>query len=491
MERFATLALAAIFALSFTANVAAAPEFSGKFTIENELALGGDINVGGDGPDLTFTLSAGEEGIWSLEVDLGGALTSAPKIALPVTVDDATVYVYQVVDVDGDGTADYYKDLDGDYYYASTLVKVDNKAAVDREIAWHRAEWKAYSDPVVKVDHAAPDLALGAYKLSITPGPFTLTVAGNEKVLQTKDRFGFIQSTEKPEDPKFQLTTDIAGVGLTAEYETDDNDNFYAFAKVPVAGIGEFGAAFGVKSIGNEDERQTDLSADIASDALGFATLKAGFAYRVSEVEDNKDALAFAIGAEAPVIEGLVVDASYKNEGRNRASDDHTQTISAGAKYNEDMVTASVSYQTRGENDKAKLTLKAGVKYPVIADVLTVNASIERISDEDGAIGDPDDYEWDGIDVGDILHGLLTFDASADYVVSDAFTITPSIKYQSFTFEGDDEGAITTFGVKGTYKFSSAASVTLGLEKASGEAIENLLPEVDSTKVTTAFTVSF
>jgi len=84
MKRFATLALAAIFALSFTANVAAAPEFSGKFTIENELALGGDINVGGDGPDLTFTLSAGEEGIWSLEVKLGSALTSAPKIAFPV-----------------------------------------------------------------------------------------------------------------------------------------------------------------------------------------------------------------------------------------------------------------------------------------------------------------------------------------------------------------------------------------------------------------------
>src|SRR5690606_23967541 len=111
MKRFATLALAAIFALSFTANVAAAPEFSGKFTIENELALGGDINVGGDGPDLTFTLSAGEEGIWSLEVDLGSALTSAPKIAFPVeTVDGATVYVYQVVDVTGDGTVVYYKD---------------------------------------------------------------------------------------------------------------------------------------------------------------------------------------------------------------------------------------------------------------------------------------------------------------------------------------------------------------------------------------------
>src|SRR5690606_31897771 len=296
------------------------------------------------------------------------------------------------------------KDIDGNWYKDGEKLDDKGKAQAQRDIALNGDGWSAYTEmkPGARADKiSANGIELGAYKLTVTPGPFTLVVAGNEKVLQTKDRFGFIQSTEKPEDPKFQLTTDIAGVGLTAEYETDDNDNFYAFAKVPVAGIGEFGAAFGVKSIGNEDERQTDLSADIASDALGFATLKAGFAYRVSGVEDGKDALAFAIGAEAPVIEGLVVAASYKNEGRNRASDDHTQTISAGAKYNEDMVTASVSYQTRGENDEAKLTLKAGVKYPVIADVLTVNASIERISDKDDAIGDPDDYEWDGIDVGD------------------------------------------------------------------------------------------
>src|SRR5690606_31478253 len=305
--------------------------------------------------------------------------------------------------------------------------------------------------------------------------------------------------------PKFQLTTDIAGVGLTAEYETDDNDNFYAFAKVPLAGIGEFGAGFGVKSIGNKDERQPDLSADLASDALGFATLKAGFAYRVSEVEDNKDALAFAIGAEAPVIEGLVVDASYKNEGRNRASDDHTQTISAGAKYNEDMVTASVSYQTRGENDKAKLTLKAGVKYPVIADVLTVKASVESITDEDTAFDadDPYAYKWNGVPVGVILYGLLTVDASADYAVTDAFTFTPSLKYQSFTLQEDPdvdqskgEGSITTFGISGTYKFSDAASFTVGLEKASGDAVADkadtpIMPEVDTTKLTTAITVSF
>src|SRR5690606_40305260 len=341
-----------------------------------ELALGGDINVGGDGPDLTFTLSAGEEGIWSLEVDLGSALTSAPKIAFPVeTVDGATVYVYQVVDVTGDGTVVYYKDLDGDYYYVyddesdePTFAKVDNKAVVDRQIAWHRAEWKALSDDGVKVDHAAPDLALGAYKLSITPGPFTLTVAGNEKVLQTKDRFEFIASTEKPTDPKFQLKTDIAGVDLTAEYETAGEDKFFAFATVPVAGVGEFGAALKVDGIANE-EPATQFSVDVASDALGFATLKAGLAFDMAADKD-KDALAFAVGAEAPVIEGLVVDATYKNDGRNKDKDSHVQTISASVKYNEDMVTASISRRTESKDDKAKLTLKAGVNYPVIADVL-------------------------------------------------------------------------------------------------------------------------
>src|SRR5690606_27885670 len=264
-------------------------------------------------------------------------------------------------------TATYFKDIDGNWYKDGEKLDDEGKAQAQRDIALNGDGWNPYTPEPDEMIGARADkisangIELGAYKLTVTPGPFTLVVAGNKEVLQTKDRFEFIQSTKEPEDPKFQLTTDIVGVGLTAEYETDDNDNFYAFAKVPVAGIGEFGAAFGVKSIGNEDERQTDLSADIASDALGFATLKAGFAYRVSGVEDGKDALAFAIGAEAPVIEGLVVDASYKNEGRNRASDDHTQTISAGAKYNEDMVTASVSYQTRGEDDKAKLTLKAGV----------------------------------------------------------------------------------------------------------------------------------
>src|SRR5690606_29508130 len=297
MKRFATLALAAIFALSFTANVAAAPEFSGKFTIENVLALGGDINVGGDGPDLTFTLSAGEEGIWSLEVDLGSALSDGTTVGYYNK--DAKAFLTEQAQI-GD-VVTYFKDIDGNWYKVEEdgIKKLDDegKAQAQRDIAVNGDGWSAYTPEPEEMNGARADkisangIELGAYKLTVTPGPFTLVVAGNEKVLQTKDRFGFIQSTEEPEGPKFQLTTDIAGVGLTAEYETDDNDNFYAFAKVPVAGIGEFGAAFGVKSIGNEDERQTDLSADIASDALGFATLKAGFAYRVSGVEDGNDAL--------------------------------------------------------------------------------------------------------------------------------------------------------------------------------------------------------
>src|SRR5690606_24553839 len=111
MKRFATLALAAIFALSFTANVAAAPEFSGKFTIENELALGGDINVGGDGPDLTFTLSDGEEGIWSLEVDLGSALSDGTTVGYY----NEEVGAFVTEHAQGaEGT--YYKDIDGYWY---------------------------------------------------------------------------------------------------------------------------------------------------------------------------------------------------------------------------------------------------------------------------------------------------------------------------------------------------------------------------------------
>src|SRR5690606_11550868 len=110
MKRFATLALAAIFALSFTANVAAAPEFSGEFTIVNELALGGDINVGGDGPDLTFTLSAGEEGIWSLEVDLGSALSEGTTVGYYNDVVKA--FVTEQAETE---TATYFKDIDGNW----------------------------------------------------------------------------------------------------------------------------------------------------------------------------------------------------------------------------------------------------------------------------------------------------------------------------------------------------------------------------------------
>src|SRR5690606_29350253 len=91
--------------------VAAAPEFSGEFTIENELALGGDINVGGDGPDLTFTLSAGEEGIWSLEVDLGSALSEGTTVGYYNDVVKA--FVTEQAETE---TATYFKDIDGNWY---------------------------------------------------------------------------------------------------------------------------------------------------------------------------------------------------------------------------------------------------------------------------------------------------------------------------------------------------------------------------------------
>src|SRR5690606_1319929 len=122
------------------------------------------------------------------------------------------------------------KDIDGNWYKDGEKLDDKGKAQAQRDIALNGDGWSAYTEtePGARADKiSANGIELGAYKLTVTPGPFTLVVAGNEKVLQTKDRFGFIQSTEEPEDPKFQLTTDIAGVGLTAEYETDDNDNFY------------------------------------------------------------------------------------------------------------------------------------------------------------------------------------------------------------------------------------------------------------------------
>src|SRR5690606_21143386 len=117
MKRFATLALAAIFALSFSASAAAAPEFSGKFTVENEIDLTADTsNVKGDGADLTFTLGAGEEGIWSLEVSLGSALAdeTATKVA-PFETGEGMTYV-AVTHAVKIGNTWYYKDADDNYY---------------------------------------------------------------------------------------------------------------------------------------------------------------------------------------------------------------------------------------------------------------------------------------------------------------------------------------------------------------------------------------
>ena len=506
MKRFATLALAAIFALSFSANVAAAPEFSGEFTISNEIDLNANvIDVAGDGADLTFSLSAGEEGIWSLSVDLGSAKTGRPSFAVPLeTTTGDVVYIYQT-------WGDYAKDLDGNYYsglsdyngVSNFLTKVSSKAAVDRQRAVAGDDWTAID--VAKVG-AVTGLELGAYELSITPGPFSLIVAGNGSAPKTTDLFEFIASDDEPDDPKFQLTTDIAGIGLTAEYETG-GDAVYVFAKTPVAGVGTFGVAFKDSDLA-DDEAGMGFSADVSSDVLGFATLKGGIAFDMN-APDGTDSVAFAVGADVPVIEGVVVNASYKNDGRGKAENEHVQTISAGVKYNGDMVTASISRTTNKENDEAKLTLKAGVNYPVIADVFTVKANFERISDEDDAITTTaSDYKWNGINVGDIVKGLMTVSASADYAVSEAFSVTPSIKYQSFTFGvaadthgfvwGNEEvtGTITTLGISGTYKFSDAASVTLGFENASGDAVktkadDTVLPEVDVTKLTTAFTVSF
>src|SRR5690606_5989733 len=169
MKRFATLALAAIFALSFTANVAAAPEFSGKFTVENEIDLTAEaINVKGDGADLTFSLGAGEEGVWSLSVNLGSALQKENATKLLQLADGSSALVsHEVLE---DDVAKYYKDPDGDYYYkpggSDNWVKVDSdleKAKIDREIANRALEWTAVKD--ANHEDSYTQLELGAYKL--------------------------------------------------------------------------------------------------------------------------------------------------------------------------------------------------------------------------------------------------------------------------------------------------------------------------------------
>src|SRR5690606_1181674 len=140
MKRFATLALAAIFALSFTANVAAAPEFSGKFTVENEIDLNADaINVAGDGADLTFSLGAGEEGIWSLKVKLGSAVTDGPTTGYY----NGTAFMTETAKgISGDT---YYKDIDSYWYRENVKLDTDaEKALAQRDIARGEA-WEPYA----------------------------------------------------------------------------------------------------------------------------------------------------------------------------------------------------------------------------------------------------------------------------------------------------------------------------------------------------------
>src|SRR5690606_35218010 len=151
------------------------------------------INVGGDGPDLTFTLSAGEEGIWSLEVDLGSALSDGTTVGYY----NEEVGAFVTEHAQGaEGT--YYKDIDGYWYKKDddgNINELDDKgkARAQRDIALNGDGWNPYTPepeemkPGARADKiSANGIELGAYKLTVTPGPFTLVVAGNEKVLQTK-----------------------------------------------------------------------------------------------------------------------------------------------------------------------------------------------------------------------------------------------------------------------------------------------------------------
>src|SRR5690606_38003484 len=129
-------------------------------------------------------------------------------------------------------TATYFKDIDGNWYKDGEKLDDEGKAQAQRDIALNGDGWSAYTpepDEMIgaRADKiSANDIELGAYKLTVTPGPFTLVVARNKEALHTEDRFGVIQATEKPGEPKLQRTTDIAGAGLNAAHETEDRDNY-------------------------------------------------------------------------------------------------------------------------------------------------------------------------------------------------------------------------------------------------------------------------
>lgn len=476
MKRCATLALAAIFALSFSANVAAAPVFTGELSVEVESIIeeGDGVDFVG-GPEVSFTLKGSEEGLWEFSAELG-TVGAETKVVGPGEDGEA-------------GTPD---------------------------------------DEVVSLGH---DVAIGKYYLNVTPGPFSLAVWGNDYELSdVADAFEFIKSKKKADDgPKFRLTTDIAGVGITADYDTTGSDAFYAFAKAGMVGV-----ALRDSDVANSEEG-LGASADVTAD-LGVATVTGGVAFDFQQ-PDDVGSFAFGVKAESEVAPGLTVNAGYTSDGRGKPSDYPSTEISAGAEYVIDAITVgadisfetedaagktvkdadtlntmtiggslaygeiaelSVEYMTTNEvsDEDPTITIEASAEYPVIADRLTISGEFLMVNDKQPGFASGDDYEWVDVDeteIGDDVSSVLEIGASAAYKVTSAFTVTPGFEYKAYTFQSEnDKASATILKVDTTYAVSDAAELNFGIKNIATELEGNPpVGEADRTELSAGVTIKF
>ncbi len=354
-------------------------------------------------------------------------------------------------------------------------------------------------------------LELGKYYVELKPGPFSFYAWGNEyETSDVADAFEFIKSGKgnSESDPKFRLTTAVAGANVTVDYATAGTDALYAFAK-----YGMFGVAFQDTDVPNS-EKGMGASADVSAD-LGVAKVTAGAAFAF-QAADDEGSVAFGVKGESEVAPGLTVNAGYKSDAREKAKDNAKTTIWGGAEYKLEAITvgadlsletadsvkttkvggdvsygeiasAGVEYKkTDDTNDKTPtLKLTASAEYPVIADVFTVSADFEMVNDKESGFASGDDYEWvdsNDSDIGDYVVTVLKVSASAPYKLTPAFTVTPGFEYAAYTFEADGKATATILKLDTEYKVSDAASLTFGIANVNAE-VSNLPPDVTITDV--------
>ncbi|WP_324717286.1 hypothetical protein U7230_03125 [Carboxydochorda subterranea] len=506
-------------ALAEEAQPAPTLSVGGTFTLKAEQDLKASaINFDGSVDKASLTLKAAQGELWSASLDIGSLLGSGASYGMSQDGKYLTQWV-RVQRPDGDKY--YVKDQDDNYYGPFTLSS-DPKtpagfdtsvppaltdadvAALDREIAAKGSSWTDFP-----TGPSVIGAKLGAYQLSVKPGPLTLTAWGNNANPGDKsDLFEFITSAGEVGGPKFRVESSALGPSLTFDYDTssddDGNDAAFVFGSMDLAGIGTLGATF-------KDENLTDSTAgmgasfDVKAPVAGLLTAKAGVAFDFNAGEGN-DSLAFGVGAEVKPIDPVSVEVAYTNDGRGVEKNKHTQKISGKVAYGE-LASLSASSTTKGENDKATLDVSAEAKYSPIEPV-TLNGSFSYTKDEDSALGDPGDYTWpNDVGIGDILYGTSKVSLGLDYALTSALTVSPSVELANYTIRvnatdpykpGDEEltGSSTTFGAKATYKFSDKASVSLGVNSTTAGEVQNaakqvVLPKVEDVKLTSTLSVSF